>query len=109
MFDYLANPARFMRIADRLFWPLVVIATALIGAGLYYGLLNSPPDYQQGETVRIMYVHVPAAWIATLGYVELGLFGLFYIVWRHPLADVALRAMAPAGAMFAFLTLVTCW
>ena len=54
-----------------------------------------------------MYVHVPAAWIATLGYVALGLCGLFYIVWRHPLADVALRAMAPAGAMFAFLTLVT--
>ena len=107
MFDYLANPARFMRIADRLFWPLVVSATVLIGAGLYYGLLNSPPDYQQGETVRIMYVHVPAAWIATLGYVALGLCGLFYIVWRHPLADVALRAMAPAGAMFAFLTLVT--
>ena len=107
MFDYLANPARFMRIADRLFWPLVVIATGLIGAGLYFGLLNSPPDYQQGETVRIMYVHVPAAWIATLGYVALGLCGLFYIVWRHPLADVALRAMAPAGAMFAFLTLVT--
>ena len=79
MFDYLANPARFMRIADRLFWPLVVIATGLIGAGLYYGLLNSPPDYQQGETVRIMYVHVPAAWIATLGYVALGLCGLFYI------------------------------
>ena len=107
MFDYLANPARFMRIADRLFWPLVVTATALIGAGLYYGLLNSPPDYQQGEAVRIMYVHVPAAWIATLGYVALGLCGLFYIVWRHPLADVALRAMAPTGAMFAFLTLVT--
>ena len=107
MFDYLANPARFMRIADRLFWPLVVTATGLIGAGLCYALLNSPPDYQQGETVRIMYVHVPAAWIATLGYVALGLCGLFYIVWRHPLADVALRAMAPAGAMFAFLTLVT--
>ena len=107
MFDYLANPARFMRIADRLFWPLVVIAAALIGTGLHYGLLNSPPDYQQGETVRIMYVHVPAAWIATLGYVALGLCGLFYIVWRHLLADVALRAMAPAGAMFAFLTLVT--
>ena len=107
MFDYLANPARFMRIADRLFWPRVVIATGLIRAGLFYGLLNSPPDYQQGETVRIMYVHVPAAWIATLGYVALGLCGLFYIVWRHPLADVALRAMAPAGAMFAFLTLVT--
>ena len=107
MFDYLANPTRFMRIADWLFWPIVLLATVLILAGLYYGLLSSPPDYQQGETVRIMYVHVPAAWIATLGYVALGMCGLFYIVWRHPLADVALQAMAPVGAMFAFLTLVT--
>ncbi|MGC6453150.1 MAG: heme ABC transporter permease [Candidatus Puniceispirillaceae bacterium] len=107
MFDYLANPTRFMRIADRLFWPLVLLAGGLVAAGLYYGLLASPPDYQQGDTVRIMYVHVPAAWLATLGYVALGLCGLFYVVWRHPLADIALRAMAPAGAMFAFLTLVT--
>ena len=107
MFDYLANPTRFMRIADRLFWPMAVLAGGLVAAGLYFGLLASPPDYQQGDTVRIMYVHVPAAWLATLGYVALGLCGLFYVVWRHPLADIALRAMAPAGAMFAFLTLVT--
>ena len=107
MFDYLANPTRFMRIADMLFWPMAVLAGGLIVAGLYFGLLASPPDYQQGDTVRIMYVHVPAAWLATLGYVALGLCGLFYVVWRHPLADIALRAMAPAGAMFAFLTLVT--
>ena len=106
MFDYLANPTRFMRIADFLFWPLALVAGGLIAAGLYFGLLDSPPDYQQGDTVRIMYVHVPAAWLATLGYVALGLCGLFYVVWRHPLADIALRAMAPAGAMFAFLTLV---
>ena len=107
MFDYLANPTRFMRLADRLLLPLALLATGLLAAGLYYGLLASPADYQQGETVRIMYVHVPAAWLASLGYVALGLCGLFYIVWRHPLADVALRAMAPVGAMFAFLTLVT--
>ena len=61
MFDYLANPTRFMRLADRLLRPLALLATALILAGLYYGLFDSPPDYQQGETVRIMYVHVPAA------------------------------------------------
>ena len=107
MFDYLANPTRFMRLADLLIVPMSALAALLLAAGLYLGLLASPPDYQQGETVRIMYVHVPAAWLATLGYVALGLCGLFYIVWRHPLADVALRAMAPAGAMFAFLTLVT--
>jgi heme exporter protein C len=107
MFDYLANPTRFMRLADRLLRPLALLAAAMMLAGLYFGLLASPPDYQQGDTVRIMYVHVPAAWLASLGYVALGLCGLFYIVWRHPLADVALRAMAPVGAMFAFLTLIT--
>ena len=80
MFDYLANPTRFMRLADRLLLPLTLLATGLLAAGLYYGLLASPADYQQGETVRIMYVHVPAAWLASLGYVALGLCGLFYIV-----------------------------
>ena len=107
MFDYFANPTRFVRIADALFWPLVIAASGLLMAGLYYGLIASPADYQQGETVRIMYVHVPAAWLATLGYVLMGICALFYIVWRHPLADVALRAMAPVGAIFAMLTLVT--
>ena len=107
LFNSLANPTRFMRLADLLIVPMAALAALLLAAGLYLGLLASPPDYQQGDTVRIMYVHVPAAWLATLGYVALGLCGLFYIVWRHPLADVALRAMAPAGAMFAFLTLVT--
>ncbi|CAI8255450.1 MAG: Heme exporter protein C [SAR116 cluster bacterium] len=107
MFDYLANPTRFMRLADLLIVPMAALAALLLAAGLYLGLLASPPDYQQGDTVRIMYVHVPAAWLTTLGYVALGLCGLFYIVWRHPLADIALRAMAPVGALFAFLTLVT--
>ena len=107
MFDYFANPTRFVRIADALFWPLVVVASGLLIAGLYYGLIASPADYQQGDTVRIMYVHVPAAWLATLGYLAMGICALFYIVWRHPLADVTLRAMAPVGAVFAMLTLVT--
>ena len=107
MFDYLANPTRFMRLADLLMVPMAALAALLLAAGLYLGLLASPPDYQQGDTVRIMYVHVPAAWLATLGYVALGLCGLFYIVWRHPLADIALRAMSPVGTLFAFLTLVT--
>lgn len=107
MFDYLANPTRFMRIADALLRPLAVLGLLLIAGGLYYGLIASPADYQQGETVRIMYVHVPAAWLASMGYVALGLCGLFYVIWRHPLADIALRAIAPVGALFAFLTLFT--
>jgi len=61
MFDYLANPTRFVRIADVLFRPVAILATGLILVGLYFALFDSPADYQQGDTVRIMYVHVPAA------------------------------------------------
>lgn len=107
MFDYLANPARFGRIADAILTPLILVTSLLLASGLYFALFNSPADYQQGETVRIMYVHVPAAWLASLGYVALGVCALFYVVWRHPLADIAMRAIAPVGAVFALLTLVT--
>jgi heme exporter protein C len=107
MFDYLANPSRFMRSADRLLLPLVIISSICGVLGLYLGLLISPADYQQGDTVRIIYIHVPAAWLALFGYVGLGLCGLSYVVWRHPLADIAARAIAPVGMVFAFLTLVT--
>ena len=107
MFDYLANPSRFMRSANRLLLPLVVVSSICATIGLYLGLFVSPADYQQGDTVRIIYIHVPAAWLALFGYVGLGFCGLFYIVWRHPLADIAARAIAPVGTVFAFLTLVT--
>ena len=107
MFDYLANPSRFTRLSDRLFMPISIITVICLGAGLYLGLFASPADYQQGDTVRIIYIHVPAAWLALLGYVGLGLCGLFYIVWRHPLADIAARAIAPVGLVFALLTLIT--
>ena len=107
MFDYFANPSRFMRIANQLLLPLVILSLTTGAIGLYFGLFVAPADYQQGDTVRIIYIHVPSAWLALFGYVGLGLCGLFYVVWRHPLADIALRAMAPVGAMFAFLTLVT--
>ena len=107
MFDYLANPSRFTRLSDRLFMPVSIITVTCLGYGLYLGLFASPADYQQGDTVRIIYIHVPAAWLALFGYVGLGLCGLFYIVWRHPLADIAARAIAPVGAIFALLTLIT--
>ena len=107
MFDYLANPSRFLRLSDRLFMPVGVITCICLAYGLYLGLFASPADYQQGDTVRIIYIHVPAAWLALFGYVALGLCGLFYVVWRHPLADIAARAIAPVGAVFALLTLIT--
>ena len=107
MFDYLANPSRFLRLSDRLFMPVGVITCICLAYGLYLGLFASPADYQQGDTVRIIYIHVPSAWLALFGYVGLGLCGLFYVVWRHPLADIAARAIAPVGAVFALLTLTT--
>jgi len=107
MISYLANPKRFLRFA-RIATPIFgIIATIGFVAGLYFALIASPEDYQQGHTVRIMYVHVPAAWSALLAYTALALASLISFVWRHTLADIAARAFAIPGAAFTFLALVT--
>ena len=102
-----ANPGRFLRLADRLLPWLIPAAAIVLGLGLYLALIGSPPDYQQGETVRIMYVHVPAAWMAMSTYLLLALAGAAALIWRHPLAEVAAEAMAPLGAGFTFIALVS--
>ena len=102
-----ANPGRFRRLA-RAVLPWTLGATVLLlVAGLGFALLGSPPDYQQGESVRIMYVHVPAAWMALFVYTSLALASVLALVWKHPLADVAAQAMAPIGACFTAICLVT--
>jgi heme exporter protein C len=102
----LANPKRFMNLSARLL-PWLTIATVLaLGAGLVLGFL-APPDYQQGSTVKIMFLHVPAAWTAMMSYGLLAVASLIVLVWRHPLADVAAKATAPLGAMFTALGLIT--
>ncbi len=102
-----ANPARFTRLADAIL-PWSILATVgLLGAGLYLGLFASPADYQQGETVRIMYVHVPAAWMALMVYTVIAGASATALIWRHPLAHIAARAAAPLGAGFTFLALAT--
>ena len=103
----LANPANFMRLSGRLL-PWLAGATALcLGVGLYLALFVAPPDYQQGETVRIMFIHVPAAWVSSLCYMAMTASALGTLVWRHPLADAAGKAAAPLGAVFTFVCLVT--
>ena len=104
---FLANPARFLKIARPLTWWLLAVGLLLTGAGLIGGLTLSPPDYLQGETVRIMYVHVPAAWLGMAGWSALAVAAIVQLVWRHPLAAVAGRAIAPAGATFAAICLAT--
>src|ERR1700719_2992512 len=102
-----ANPARFMRISAAML-PWCGRATALLlAAGLYLALFVAPPDYQQGEAVRIMFVHVPAAWMASFVYAFLALASAVALIWRHPLADIAAQAAAPLGAGFTLLCLVT--
>ncbi len=102
-----ANPARFQRLARRIL-PFFAGATVLfLGFGLYYALIASPADYQQGETVRIMYIHVPAAWMSLFVYASMALSSAVALIWRHPLADLATRAAALPGAAFTALCLVT--
>jgi heme exporter protein C len=103
----LANPLRFRRLSSALLPWTGAAAVLLLAAGTWLSLAGSPRDYQQGETVRIMYVHVPAAWMAMFTYANLAIASAVGLVWRHPLAEVAARAMAPLGAAFTALCLVT--
>jgi len=102
-----ANPTRFLSLANRALPAIWAVTLILFAIGLYGALVSAPPDYQQGETVRIMFVHVPAAWLAMLVYTVMALASAVAIIFRHPLADVAAKAAAPIGAVFCFLALTT--
>ena len=101
-----ANPTVFLRLAGRVLPWLAALTVLVLAIGLY-GTFSAPPDYQQGETVRIMYLHVPAAWLSMFIYGVMTSAALGTLVWRHPLADAAQKAAAPLGAAFTFVCLVT--
>ena len=103
----LANPTRFLALAARVL-PWLAAATALaFAAGLYLVWFTTPDDYQQGATVKIMFIHVPNAWLAMGVWTVMSIASIGTLVWRHPLADVAAKSAAPLGAAFTFLALVT--
>ena len=102
----LANPTVFVDLSRRVLPWLAAATAALFAVGLFLSFA-APPDYQQGETVKIMYLHVPAAWMATFVYAVMAAAALGTLVWRHPLADAAQKAAAPLGAGFTFICLVT--
>jgi len=105
--DRFANPNKFMKLAKTI-TPWAAWSTlVLLAAGLYLGLFASPADYQQGETVRMMYVHVPSAWMAMFCYVGVAISSAVGLIWKHPLADLAAKATSPVGAAFCFLALLT--
>jgi heme exporter protein C len=102
-----ANPSFVLRFARPAIPIFGALSALLIAAGLYLVFFVAPADYQQGETVKIMYIHVPAAWLGMFAYVVMSSAALGTLVWRHPVADAAQKAAAPLGAMFTFVCLVT--
>src|SRR6476620_3696622 len=102
----LANPSRFLALTDRIL-PWLAVATLLAFAFGISQAYFAPDDYQQGATVKIMFIHVPAAWLGTFAWLLMSIAGLGTLVWRHPLADVAAKAAAPIGAAFTLMCLVT--
>ncbi|AYG67699.1 MULTISPECIES: heme ABC transporter permease [unclassified Rhizobium] len=105
-FSDLANPTRFLAFSARLIPWLAVISAVLLAIGLYLSFTTAG-DYQQGDTVRIMYIHVPAAWLSMMCYTIMSMSAIGTLVWRHPLADVAGKTAAPLGAAFTLIALVT--
>jgi heme exporter protein C len=102
-----ANPARFLRLARWLMPLLLVSGVVLAGAALVWGLLFAPAESLQGETVRILYIHVPSAWLGMAGWMAIAVASLVELVWRHPLAGVAARAAAAPGAVYTAFCLIT--
>jgi len=102
-----ARPGTFLKLAARVQPVAAWIAGLAIASGLFLGLFLAPPDYQQGEAVRIIYVHVPSAWMALFAYTNLAVASAVGLIWKHPLADVFAKAAAPIGAGFTLICLAT--
>ncbi|PKM11883.1 MAG: heme ABC transporter permease [Gammaproteobacteria bacterium HGW-Gammaproteobacteria-3] len=106
-FHRMASPPHFYAFSGRLMPWLGVIFLLLVGAGLYGGLVLAPPDYQQGDSYRIIYIHVPSAWMSLFIYVMMAAAGVIGLVWRIKLAEIVAISSAPVGAAFTFIALVT--
>src|SRR5437660_10154759 len=107
MLSHLANPARFMRISGLALPWLGGVSLVVLVLGLFWSLILAPADYQQGESVRIMFIHVPSAWMALSVYLFVAVASAVALIWRHPLAEIAAQSAAPIGAAFTFVCLAT--
>ena len=102
----LANPTAFMQLSGKLLPKLAIVTAVLFAAGLLMSF-RAPPDETQGHAARIMFIHVPAAWLSMACYTLIAISSAGYLIWRHPLADVSAKAAAPIGAAFTLLALFT--
>ena len=103
----LSNPNRFQKLSDKIYPWITYTSLILISLGLYFSFFQSPPDYLQGESVRIMYIHVPSAWLSMMIYSSMAICSFISIVFRHTLADIIARSSALIGATFTLITLIT--
>ncbi len=104
---FLVNPSKFNKVADYIFKPLLALSVLLFFLGLLFSFYLSPDDYQQGSTVRIMYVHVPSAWIALLTYAIMTLYSISALAFRIPFGFIINTAVAPIGAIFTLICIIT--
>ena len=104
---FLINPSKFNKVADYIFRPLLVLSVLLFFLGLLFSFYLSPDDYQQGSTVRIMYIHVPSAWIALLTYVIMTLYSIAALAFRIPFGFIINTAVAPIGAVFTLICIIS--
>jgi heme exporter protein C len=105
--QYIITPARFNKFSKPAITAFSVLTFILFIAGLYISLYSSPPDYQQGEAVRIMYVHVPSAWLAMGVYLSLSISSASFLIWKNPLSGIFLKCSIPIGAVFTLICLIT--
>ncbi|PCJ86155.1 MAG: heme transporter HemC [Hyphomicrobiales bacterium] len=106
-FTDLANPSRFLRYSSTILPWLFGASAIVLAVGLYMSFFTAPEDYQQGQTIRIMFIHVPFAWLSMATYGLMAVSAIGTLVWKHPLADVSAKVAAPLGAAFALITLLT--
>ena len=104
---FLVNPSKFNKIADYIFKPLLILSFIFFALGLLFSFYLSPDDYQQGSTVRIMYVHVPSAWLALLTYAIMTLYSIMALAFRIPFGFIFNSAVAPIGAVFTLICIIS--
>ena len=104
---FLINPNRFNIFADKIFKPLIIVSTLILIIGLIFTFFLSPNDYQQGSTVRIMYIHVPSAWLALLTFLIMTVYSIIGLAFKIPFGFIVNTAVAPIGATFTLICLIT--
>ena len=107
MINKLFSPANIIKFTNNYLKYIIATMSILLVIGCYYGFYNSPADYQQGEYVRIMYIHVPCAWLSLAIYSLMAIASFTYLIWHNPIFDLIAKSAAPIGALFCFITLVT--